>query len=107
MVLVALRPGWGQTRGNGGEFERPTGYVARSEGIGAGGTLGGGGGGSELLSLDDDFVDEALVDHGSEAGRAEEEHRYDGWKAHFGGRIGRNASTFWSLRAWQEGSRSV
>lgn len=62
------------------------GYVASAKGIGAGGTLGGGSCGSELLSLDEDFVDEALVDHGSETGRAEEEQRKSGWQAHFGGR---------------------
>ena len=85
MASVALRPGRRVSR------ELPskelvvglTGYVASTKGICAGGTLGGGGGGSELLSLDEDLVDEAFIEHGSEAGRAKEDERNDCREAHF------------------------
>jgi hypothetical protein len=75
MVLVALRPGRNQHLGKDHRQAKRTGHVASAEGISAGRALGGGGGGRELLSLDEDFVDEAFVDHGSETGRAEEEQR--------------------------------
>ena len=108
MMLVALRPGRHQFSGIHHHQARLTGHVASTKGIGAGGALGGGGGGSELLSLDEDFVDEAFVDHGSETGRAEEEQRKGGWQAHLGGRMEGTVGSFGSLGAWQtEGSRYV
>jgi len=83
------------------------GHVASAEGIGAGGALGGGGGRRELLSLDEDFVDEAFVDGGSETGRAEEQQREGGWQAHFGGRTERKGGAFGSLRAWRTKAADV
>jgi hypothetical protein len=71
--------------GSSRQQARLTGYVASAKGISAGGTLGSSGGWSELLSLDKDFVDEAFVEHGSEAGRAKEEQGEGGREAHFDG----------------------
>jgi hypothetical protein len=85
-----------------------TGHVASAKGIGAGGALGGGGGGRELLSLDEDFVNEAFVDHGSETGRAEEEQGEGGWQAHFGGRMARKASEhFWVVGSVASGGQQM